>query len=117
MSWLITKYLITAAVIVLASEVAKRNDLLGALIVALPLVSVLTMIWLAFEGQSNERIGRHAWYTFWYVLPTLPMFILFPWVLSHLSFPLALLTSISGTVGLFWIYAVVLRTFGVDLFP
>jgi uncharacterized membrane protein (GlpM family) len=116
-SWLITKYLITAGVVVLASEIAKRNDLIGALVVALPLVSVLTLIWLAAEGQSVERIGNHAWYTFWYVLPTLPMFLLFPWLLSKMGFTEALLLSIATTVGLFWIYARALRGFGIDLFP
>ncbi len=117
MTWLVTKYLITAAVVVLASEIAKRNDLIGALIVALPLVSVLTLIWLAIEGQSVERIGNHAWYTFWYVLPTLPMFLLFPWLLARLHFTVALALSIAITVGLFWIYARALRGFGIDLFP
>jgi hypothetical protein len=46
MGWLITKYLITATVIVAASELAKRNDKLGALLVALPTVTILAMIWL-----------------------------------------------------------------------
>jgi uncharacterized membrane protein (GlpM family) len=117
MGWLITKYLITAGVVVLASEIAKRNDLIGALIVALPLVSVLTLIWLAVEGQSVERIGNHAWYTFWYVLPTLPMFLVFPWLLSRAGFIGALMMSIAMTVGVFWIYARILRNFGIDLFP
>lgn len=117
MSWLITKYLITAGIVVLASEIAKRNDLIGALVVALPLVSVLTLIWLAVEGQSVERIGNHAWYTFWYVLPTLPMFLLFPWLLSKMGFTEALLLSILTTVALFWMYARALRGFGIDLFP
>ncbi|WP_339616319.1 DUF3147 family protein [uncultured Gilvimarinus sp.] len=73
--WLITKYLITAAVVVVVSEVAKRSDKIGALIVALPLITILTLIWLQVENQSQEKIARHAWYTFWYVLPTLPMFL------------------------------------------
>ena len=41
MAWLITKYLLTAAVVVLVSEVAKRSDKLGGLVAALPLVTVL----------------------------------------------------------------------------
>lgn len=117
MGWLITKYLITAGVVVLASEIAKRNDLMGALIVALPLVSVLTLIWLAVEGQSVERIGNHAWYTFWYVLPTLPMFLVFPWFLSRVGFIGALILSIALTIGVFWLYARALRGFGIDLLP
>ena len=70
MTWLITKHAITAALVVLISEVAKRSDKLGALIAALPLVTVLAMIWLYVEQQPPEKISNHAWYTFWYVLPT-----------------------------------------------
>lgn len=44
MSWLITKYLITAAIVVAASELAKRSDKLGALIVALPMVTILAIL-------------------------------------------------------------------------
>jgi hypothetical protein len=44
MAWVITKYLITAAVVVLISEFAKRCDKLGALIAALPIVTLLTLI-------------------------------------------------------------------------
>ena len=73
---LITKYAVTAFVIVLVSEIAKRSDRLGALIASLPLVTVMVMIWLHIENQGTEKIANHAWYTFWYVLPTLPMFLL-----------------------------------------
>jgi len=46
MTWIVTKYFITAGLVVLISEVAKRSDKLGALIAALPLVTVLTLLWL-----------------------------------------------------------------------
>ena len=85
MSWIITKYLITAAVVVAVSEFAKRSDKLGALIAALPLVTFLTLVWLYVEGQPQEKIANHAWYTFWYVVPTLPMFLAFPWLLARLG--------------------------------
>jgi len=71
---------LTAAVVVLVSEAAKRIDRLGALVAALPLVTVLTLIWLRAEKQPETKIANYAWYTFWYVLPTLPMFLLFPWL-------------------------------------
>lgn len=63
MAWIVTKYLITAGLVVLISEVAKRSDKLGALIAALPLVTVLTLFWLYFENQSPEKIANHAYYT------------------------------------------------------
>jgi F0F1-type ATP synthase assembly protein I len=81
MQYLILKYLITAGVVVLVSEFAKRSDKLGGLIAALPIVTVLTLIWLYVEQQPASKIANHAYYTFWYVLPTLPMFLLFPYLL------------------------------------
>ena len=84
--WIISKYLITAAMVVLISELAKRSDKLGSLLAALPLVTILTLVWLYIEGQSHDKIANHAYYTFWYVLPTLPMFLAFPWMLSRWGF-------------------------------
>ena len=83
---LIFKYAVTSFLVVLISEVAKRSDKLGGLIAALPLVTVLVLFWLYFEKQSVEKIANHAWYTFWYVIPTLPMFLIFPYVIKHYGF-------------------------------
>ena len=77
MTYVIVKYLITAAMVILVSEFAKANDKLGGLVAALPLVTVLTLIWLYIEQQPVTKIANHAYYTFWYVIPTLPMFLLF----------------------------------------
>lgn len=115
MLYLLGKYFITAALVVTISEVAKRNDQFGALIAALPLVTVLTLIWLHVEQQPALKIGNHAYYTFWYVLPTLPMFLLFPWLLPRCGFWLSLLASILLTVLLFTALAVLLRRFGLSL--
>jgi F0F1-type ATP synthase assembly protein I len=86
MAWLITKYLLTSAVVIAVSEFAKRSDKLGALIAALPLVTLLALVWLHVENQSEQKIANHAWYTFWYVVPTLPMFLAFPALLPRLGF-------------------------------
>ena len=58
MSWLVTKYLTTALVVVLVSEIAKRSDKLGALVAALPLVTILALIWLQIETGSAEKVYR-----------------------------------------------------------
>ena len=84
MAWVISKYFLTAVVVVVVSEVAKRSDKFGGLIAALPLITVLTLIWLNIENQSAEKIANHAWYTFWYVLPTLPMLLAFPPISAEL---------------------------------
>ncbi len=115
MAWIATKYLVTAALVVVISEVAKRSDRIGSLIAALPLVTVLTLLWLYFEKQPAERITNHAWYTFWYVLPTLPMFALFPLMHRHGGFWGALAGSVVLTVVCFALLAWVMRRFGVEL--
>ncbi len=115
MPWLIVKYLITAGVVVAVSEFAKRSDRLGALIASLPLVTFLALIWLYVEKQPAEKIANHAWYTFWYVVPTLPMFLLFPRLLARFGFWGALGLSAVVTVGCFGVFAVVVRSLGVRL--
>lgn len=117
MGWLITKYLITAAVVVAVSEIAKRSDKLGALIVALPMVTILAMIWLYVEKQPSEKIANHAWYTFWYVVPTLPMFLVFPSLIHRFGFWMALGLSALLTIVCFWLFAFAVKPFGIDLIP
>ena len=113
--WIISKYLLTAAVVVLVSEVAKRSDKLGSLIASLPLVTVLTLIWLYVEKQPEAKIANHAWYTFWYVVPTLPMFLAFPVLLPRLGFWPSLLACVLITVVCFWLFSLVTRRFGIEL--
>ncbi|MBT5150116.1 MAG: DUF3147 family protein [Nitrosomonadales bacterium] len=115
MAYIIFKYIVTATLIVLISELAKISDKVGALTSALPLVTITVLFWLFFENQSTEKIANHSYYTFWYVLPTLPMFLLFPWVIKQWSFWPAILISIIFTVLLFVIYVIILKKFGIDL--
>ncbi len=115
MAWLIFKYLVTAGVVVAVSEFAKRSDRLGGLIAALPMVTVLALIWLYVERQPQEKIANHAWYTFWYVVPTLPMFLAFPWLLPRLGFWPTLGASVLLTVGCFVLFALCVRRFGIEL--
>ncbi|MGB5108335.1 MAG: DUF3147 family protein [Formosimonas sp.] len=113
--YLIIKYLVTAGIVVAVSEFAKRSDKLGALVASLPLVTVLTLIWLYVENQAAEKLSRHMSFTFWYVLPTLPMFLLFPWLLGKFGFWLALLMWLVTTILVFLIYAIGLKKLGIDL--
>jgi uncharacterized membrane protein (GlpM family) len=115
MAWIITKYLLTAAVVVLVSELAKRADKLGSFVAALPLVTVLALIWLYVENQPQEKIANFSWYTFWYVVPTLPMFLAFPAMLPRFGFWPALLASVAITTVCFGLFALTLRRFGIEL--
>lgn len=115
MSWVVTKYLLTAAIVVLVSEAAKRSDRLGGFVAALPLVTVLALIWLYVENQPAAKIANHAWYTFWYVIPTLPMFLAFPVLLPRLGFWGTLLASVVITAACFGLFALLVRRWGIEL--
>ena len=113
---LIVKYLASAAVVTAVSELAKRSDRAGALLGALPLVSVMVMIWLHFEMERPEKIGGYAWYTLWYVLPTLPMFGWMAWMLLRgMNFWCALASGIVVLLVAFVLLSSLLKRFGIDL--
>ena len=115
MAWLVTKYFATAAVVVLVSELARRTGRLGAFVGALPLVSLLAMVWLHLENQPPQKIADLAWYTFWYVVPTLPMFLVFPALLPRIGFWPALGACVVVTIASFGLFALVVRRFGIEL--
>ena len=80
---LVAKALLSGALIVAIAEIGKRLPTLGALVASLPLVSVLGMILLWQARPDAENMAVHAEATFWYVLPSLPMFLLIPVLLKR----------------------------------
>jgi len=116
MLYLIAKALLSGVIVMVVSEVAKRNPSAGALIASLPLISILGMIWLWGETHDRERMASHAAATFWYVLPSLPMFLLIPLLLkSNVGFWISLLVGCLLTVGLYVLTAWLLPKFGILL--
>jgi hypothetical protein len=100
--YLFIKAALSGVLIAAASEVARRWPGWGALIVSLPLVSILAMLWLWRDTQDTVRLAAHAEATFWFVLPSLPMFLLIPLLLRHgAPFWAALLAGCALTVVLY----------------
>ena len=83
MAYLIVKALLSGIIVMTVSEIARRSPSIGGLIASLPLVSILAIIWLWRDTSDVERIARHTESTFWFVLPSLPMFLLLPIMLRH----------------------------------
>jgi hypothetical protein len=83
MLYLIAKALISGAIVASVSELAKRNPGLGGLIASLPLVSILAMIWLWRDTGDAPRIADQSEATFWFILPSLPMFLVIPALLRR----------------------------------
>lgn len=116
MIYLITKALLSGVIITVISEVAKRNNAVASIVHSLPLMSLLAFIWLYSETKDAALIGRHAWGTFWFVLPTLPMFLLMPWLIQRLGgFWPAIVTGIVLTAALYALTMRLLKMAGVNL--
>lgn len=115
---LLLKYLLSAGIIVLVSETVKRSDKAGALLAALPFVSIITLFWVHFESDPatrGQKTADHMWYIFWYVLPTLPMFLLFPAMQRWWGFYGAVGSSAVLTIALFAVLKMVAARFGLAL--
>jgi hypothetical protein len=78
MLYLAVKAGLSGIIIAIVSETAKRHPGFGALIASLPLVSLLGMIWLWHDKPDVPNMAAHVEATFWFVLPSLPMFLLIP---------------------------------------
>ncbi|MDB5691340.1 MAG: hypothetical protein JWO81_403 [Alphaproteobacteria bacterium] len=83
MLYLVVKAGLSGLIVAIISEVAKRYPGWGGLIASLPLVSVLAMIWLWRDTGDKVRLAVQAEATFWFVLPSQPMFLLIPYMLRH----------------------------------
>ncbi len=113
---LVAKALLSGALIVAIAEIGKRLPTLGALVASLPLVSVLGMMLLWQQRPDAENMAIHAEATFWYVLPSLPMFLLIPALLRQgVSFWIALLGGCALTVTLYLLMALIGPRFGIKL--
>lgn len=116
MLYLAAKALISGVIIAAASELAKRNPALGALLTALPLVTILAMIWLWRDTGDVMRIAAYSRATFWFVLPTLPMLLVLPWLLrSGIGFWPALGLAATLTIVLYFLTMRILAVLGVEI--
>ena len=116
MLYLVIKALLSGAVVAAVSEVAKRYPGFGGLIASLPLVSVLGMIWLWRDTGDADRLAAHASGTFWFVLPSLPMFLIIPALLKRgVGFWPALGLGCAATMALYALMVWIGPRFGLRL--
>ena len=116
MLYLAVKAALSGIIVALVSEIARRNPGAGGLLASLPLVSVLGMIWLWRDTGDPVRMADHAEATFWFVLPSLPMFLLIPLMLRNgIAFWPALLLGCGLTMLLYVLMAWLGPSFGIKL--
>lgn len=116
MWYYVIKVVVSALVIVMVSEIAKRNVAIAALVASLPLTSLLAFVWLRIEGSEGSQIADLSQQIFWYVLPSLVLFSLLPFLLrSGLSFWLSFGISVSATILCYLLMIQLMRRMGITL--
>jgi hypothetical protein len=103
MNYFILKAALSGVLIAIISEVAKRYPSFGGLIASLPLISLLAIIWLWRDtGGDVSQVAAHARATLWYVVPSLPFFLILPSLMEHnVSFWLSLFIASLITICLY----------------
>ena len=86
MSFYLFKVLFTGCLIVLITEVTKVSGKIGGIITAMPLTTLIVVFWLYYEKVPNEEIANYVKNTLYFLLPTLPLFIVFPFLISRYGF-------------------------------
>jgi hypothetical protein len=114
--YLLFKAALSGIIVAAVSEIARRYPGWGGLVASLPLTSLLAMVWLYRDSSDSERVAALAGSTFWFVLPSLPMFLVLPVLLrSGMAFWLALALSVAGTLVLYALFFWGAPRFGIKL--
>lgn len=114
--YLLLKALLSGAIIAVASEVARRSSLLGAVLISLPLTSILALVWLYRDTSDTGEIADLSWSILWVIVPSLLFFVVLPLALrGGIAFWPALLLACAATALAYaaWIWAT--RRLGLDL--
>lgn len=107
---------LSAAIIVAVTELSKRQAWWGAMLASLPLVSVLSMVWLYVDTGDTTKVSSFAWGVFWLVIPSLALFVVMPLVIrAGWGFWPALIAGCVVTVGLYVFEMWLLPRMGVRL--
>lgn len=116
MLYYISKIVLSAVLIVLISEIAKRNSLAGAMLAAIPLVSIIAMTWMYIDTQSSAKAVDFSRSIIWLILPSMTLFLVFPFLIKKgLGFYISMGISIVMTMFAYYSVLFILDKFGIKL--
>lgn len=116
MTYYIIKLAITTILIVLISEISKRSSLVGALLAAIPLVSILAMTWMYVDTQSSTSAVEFSNRIVWLIAPSMTLFIIFPMLIKKgVGFYPSIGASIIATVTAYYLMILILGKLGIKL--
>lgn len=111
------KLIISALLIVSISELSKINTFVASALVSLPIVSIISFIWIYAETKNSSKIAGLSLNVFWLVLPSLVFFLVLPLLLKlKIHFIPAMLFSILIMISLYFLLIMVLKKLGMQFY-
>jgi len=102
MLYLVIKAAISGMIVAAVSEIARRYPGWGGLVASLPLTSLLAMVWLFRDTRDAERVAELSIGTFWFLLPSIPLFVVLPQLIrAGLGFWASMAIVVAGTLALY----------------
>lgn len=112
----LVKILLSALLVVAITEATKRMGFLGALLASLPFLYLISMLWIYFETKDIEKISSFSIQVFWFVVPSLGLFVSLPWLLGRFSFFTSLGLACIVAIALYAAMLGVFKALGYDPF-
>ena len=108
--YLIFKTVISAIIIVIVSEIAKKSSFLAAIIISIPLTSLLAFIWLYWDTKDTQKVVDLSYGTIVMTIPSFFFFIIFPIMIKlKQNFIFSLIISIISTSIIYLIFIYILK--------
>ena len=116
MLYYVLKVLITAILVLLISEIAKKSTFLAGIVASIPITSFLAFIWIYYETSDLEKISDLSISILYMILPSLIFLIILPLVIKITnSFTISLILASLTTIFSYWIYIIVLNKLNIHL--
>ena len=113
--YLLLKALVSGVIVAVASEVARRSSLLGAVLISLPLMSILAAVWLYRDTHDRDEVAALSWSILWVIVPSLVFFVVLPLALRRYAFWPSLLMASAATAFAYAVWVAAARRLGFDL--
>ena len=116
MKYIFLKLIISSGIITIVSEISKKSSFIGGLVASIPLISVLSMIWLYIDSRDIEKIKNLSNSIFWMVIPSLILFLSIPILIDiGFNFWQSLIIASILTTSFYLLTIFILSHYGVKL--
>lgn len=115
--FIVFKAVVSGILIALASELAKKSPLWGAILLSIPFTSLLSSMWLQVEKVDAGHNADMLRNVFWAHIPTLLFFVICPMMLrAGINYWVSVASSLVITAIVFFAYAAILKMYGIKIY-